>query len=70
VPDLIEAGRNGGLAAGNGDATALAEALAPLMADAGQRALLGRAAVASVAPYRPQAMFDLWEEMLRECVSG
>jgi glycosyltransferase involved in cell wall biosynthesis len=69
VPDLIEPGRNGGLAAGNGDAAALAEALALLMADAGQRVLLGRAAVASVAPYRPQAMFDLWEEMLRESVS-
>jgi len=69
VSDLIDAGRTGGLAAGNGDAAALAEALAPLMADAGQRVRLGRAAVVSVAGYRPQATFDLWEEMLRECVS-
>jgi glycosyltransferase involved in cell wall biosynthesis len=70
VPDLIDAGGTGALAAGNGDASALADALASLMAEADRRAAMGRAAVASVAAYRPEAMFDLWEATLRECIAG
>ena len=70
VPDLIETGRNGALAAGNGDAAALADALAPLMADPGKRAELGSNAPASVAGYRPEEIFGLWEKVLHECVSG
>jgi glycosyltransferase involved in cell wall biosynthesis len=70
IPDLIEPGQNGALAKGNRDAAALAEALAPLMADAAKRAALGRNAVASVAAYRPEKIFGLWEKALHECVSG
>jgi glycosyltransferase involved in cell wall biosynthesis len=70
VPDLIEPGQNGALATGNRDAAALADALAPLMADAEKRSALGRNAVASVAGYRPEEIFGLWEKVLRECISG
>ena len=70
VPDLIEAGQSGALATGNCDAGALVDALAPLMADTAKRAALGKNAVASVAGYRPEEIFRLWEKMLYECVSG
>jgi glycosyltransferase involved in cell wall biosynthesis len=70
VPDLIEAGRNGALAAGNGDPATLADALLPLMADAEKRIALGMNAVASVAAYRPEEIFRLWEKVLRECIAG
>ena len=70
VPDLIESGRNGALAAGNGDDAALAETLAPIMADPEKRAELGSNAVKSVAPYRPKEIFGLWDKVLRECVLG
>ena len=70
MPDLIKPGLNGALAAGNCDAGALAEALAPLMADAERRVALGTNAVASVATYQPEKIFPLWEKVLRECVAG
>jgi glycosyltransferase involved in cell wall biosynthesis len=70
VPDLIEPGQNGALATGSRGSAALAAAFAPLMADAQKRAALGRNAVASVAGYRPEDVFRLWEKMLRECVAG
>src|SRR5262249_17387767 len=68
MPDLIEPGQNGALAIGNGDAAALADALAPLMADTAKRVTLGRKAVASVACYRPEEIFPLWEKMLRDAL--
>ncbi len=70
VPDLIEPSQNGVLATGNCDAVALADALAPLMADTAKRAVLGRNAVDSVVAYRPEEIFRLWEKVLRECLSG
>lgn len=69
VPDLIMPGKNGALATGNRDAAALADALAPLMADTAKRAALGRNAVASVAGYRPEEIYRLWEKVLRECIA-
>jgi glycosyltransferase involved in cell wall biosynthesis len=69
VPDLIDPGRNGALAAGNGDAAALAATLAPLMADPAKRAELSSNAVKSVAGYQPEEIFGLWERVLRECIS-
>jgi glycosyltransferase involved in cell wall biosynthesis len=69
VPDLIEPGQNGALADGNGDASALARALALLMADSAKRAELSVGAVNSVAGYRPEEVFDLWEQTLRECIT-
>lgn len=68
VPDLITDGVTGGLAAGNNDAASLAGALAPLMEDHAERARMGRAAVQSVVPYKPEAIFDLWEQMFRACL--
>ena len=70
VADLIQAGRNGILAEGNGDPATLAEALAPLMADPGLRASLGAGAVELVASYRPNDMVDLWESTLRSSVTA
>jgi len=64
VPDLIDPGKNGALAKGNGDAATLAAALSPLMADAEARARLGAGAVRSVAAYRPDRTFDRWERVL------
>jgi glycosyltransferase involved in cell wall biosynthesis len=69
VPDLIESGRNGVLASGNDDAQALAAALGPLMADPRRRAEMGLRGVESVAPYRPEAIFELWDGMLRACAT-
>jgi glycosyltransferase involved in cell wall biosynthesis len=69
VPDLIDPGRNGALAAGNGDAAALAATLAPLMADPAKRVELSSNAVKSVAGYQPEEIFGLWERVLRECIS-
>ena len=67
VADLIEDGVTGALAAGNNDAAALAGALAPLLAADAERDRMGRNAAQSVAPYRPEAVFDRWEETLRAC---
>ena len=67
MADLIEDGVTGALAAGNNDAAALAGALAPLLAADAERDRMGRNAAQSVAPYRPEAVFDRWEETLRAC---
>lgn len=69
VSDLIADGVTGALAAGNNDAAALARALAPLMEAHAERARMGRAAAESVAPYRPEAIFDLWEQTFRACLA-
>jgi len=66
VRDLIEPGRNGALAAGNGDSASLADTLAGLMTDDRARGELGDAAVASVAGYSPDAIFRRWESTLAE----
>ncbi len=70
IPDLIKPGHNGALARGNCDAASLANALAPIMADTAKRAVLGTNAVASVAGYRPEDSYRLWEKVLHECASG
>ncbi|WP_127145476.1 glycosyltransferase [Pelagibacterium montanilacus] len=66
--DLIVDGENGLLAAGNGDVDSLAQALASLMGDGPRRVAMGRAAVVSVARYRPEAIYDLWEKELAACL--
>jgi glycosyltransferase involved in cell wall biosynthesis len=68
--DLIQPDHNGAIATGNCDGAALADALAPLMADTARRATLGRNAVSSVAAYQPEKIFQLWEKVLCECVAG
>lgn len=64
INELIEPGRNGLLAAGNGDVETLADTLAQLMSDAPARQAMGAAAVESMRPYRPKAVFDRWETVL------
>jgi glycosyltransferase involved in cell wall biosynthesis len=70
IPDLIKPHQNGALAKGNRDAVALAETLAPLMADSRRRFSLGKNAVGSVACYEPDEIFRLWEKVLRESTAG
>ncbi len=64
INELIEPGRNGLLAAGNGDAETLADALGQLMADPAARQAMGVAAAVSMQAYRPQAVFDRLEAVL------
>jgi glycosyltransferase involved in cell wall biosynthesis len=64
INELIEPGRNGLLAAGNGNVETLADTLGQLMADAAARQVMGAAAVDSMRAYAPQAVFDRWEAVL------
>jgi glycosyltransferase involved in cell wall biosynthesis len=61
VRDLIHHEKNGLLATGMGDTDALAEALRVLMTDNIMRERMGVNAADSMKPYRPQAIFDQWE---------
>lgn len=63
---LIRHGETGLLAAGNGSVEALAETLAGLLMDAGQREHLGRAAAQDMARFTPHLIFDRWETLFRE----
>ena len=64
INELIENGRNGLLAAGNGNVETLSDTLGQLMADAAARQAMGAAAVESMRAYTPQAVFDRWETVL------
>jgi glycosyltransferase involved in cell wall biosynthesis len=66
INELIEPGRNGLLAAGNGNVETLADTLGQLMANAAARQVMGAAAVESMRAYTPQAVFDRWEAVLAE----
>lgn len=66
INELIEPGRNGLLASGNGDVETLADALSQLMADAAAREAMGAAAIESMRPYEPQKVYDRWERVLTE----
>lgn len=66
VGQLIDQGCSGCLAPGNGDAAALAAALAPLMSDDGLRARMGGAAAVSMTRFSPALVFDRWEALFRE----
>jgi glycosyltransferase involved in cell wall biosynthesis len=62
---LIEAGRNGLLARGNGDPGTLAETLAALMGDDRERGRMGAVAAASVGRFDPEKTYDRWESLFR-----
>ena len=64
VGELIASGVNGLLAAGNGDAGALARTLRILMADDDLRARMGKAGIESMRQYEPDKIFDRWESFL------
>lgn len=64
VSHLIEEGRTGILAAGNGALETLAPALRTLMADADLRRRMGAAGREAAAAYEPQRIYDQWEAEL------
>lgn len=61
--DLIEHGKNGLLAPGNGDPAALAAALGGLMSDAGRRAGMGASARSVGRRFDPERIYDRWERL-------
>jgi GalNAc-alpha-(1->4)-GalNAc-alpha-(1->3)-diNAcBac-PP-undecaprenol alpha-1,4-N-acetyl-D-galactosaminyltransferase len=65
VDELIESGRNGLLAEGNGDPGALAAGLRLLMGNAAERGRLGRAARGVAGKYEPDKMYDLWDRLFQ-----
>lgn len=68
VRDLIEDGKTGRLAAGNGDPAALAITLTELMQDDIARATYGAAAHERMKQYAPEKIVDIWEDILSEAV--
>ncbi len=66
VADLIEDGKTGLLAQGNGQADALAETLSQLLADDEKRVVMGKQAREQIAVYKPEAIFDRWEQLFME----
>lgn len=63
MPDLIEDGKTGALAKGNGNIDSLAQTLSKLMADDKLRKQMGKAAIESMKQYAPDKMLDLWEKL-------
>ena len=70
VGQLVETGRTGLLAAGNGDHSTLAHALDRLMGDPELRVRYGEAARAVVAHYSPAEVVACWERVAGELASG
>ncbi|HEU5356460.1 MAG TPA: glycosyltransferase family 4 protein [Actinocrinis sp.] len=63
VRELVHDGVNG-LLAPPGNTESLAVALGRLMDDAGERTMMGKAALESVAAYAPDRIVDRWERMI------
>jgi GalNAc-alpha-(1->4)-GalNAc-alpha-(1->3)-diNAcBac-PP-undecaprenol alpha-1,4-N-acetyl-D-galactosaminyltransferase len=70
VRDLIEDGRTGALAKGNGDAKTLAMILDWMMADGDARARMGEAGRLATLRYEPSKVMDSWETLLHAECSG
>jgi glycosyltransferase involved in cell wall biosynthesis len=68
--DLIEDNVSGLLAAGNGDADTLAQALSTLMADDNLRNEMGRKGLESMKQYAPDKVFDQWEAFLQKAAKS
>ena len=66
VNDLIADGRNGLLAPGMNDENSLADALLRLINDAPLRARMSQAATSVTTDYKPDRIFDRWEQLLRD----
>ncbi|MBK6896694.1 MAG: glycosyltransferase [Alphaproteobacteria bacterium] len=66
VSDLIRHGYNGRLAAENGDPETLADELSFLIGEPEQLVQMGRSAIESVQAYRPEHIYDLWEQLFKE----
>jgi glycosyltransferase involved in cell wall biosynthesis len=63
--ELVASGRNGLLAAGNGDSGTLAAALAAALADTDLRGRLGQEARGIVTRYKPIRVYDDWERLFQ-----
>ncbi|MEW6676327.1 MAG: glycosyltransferase family 4 protein [Pseudomonadota bacterium] len=66
VGQLISHGRTGLLAEGNGSPESLAACLLTLMQDAERRKIMGREAVAAMAPFLPGHVHDQWESTFKQ----
>ena len=64
VRDLVDHGKTGLLAAGNGDPLSLSETLDRLMADPEGRKAMGKAAKEFVIQFHPSRIFLQWEDLL------
>ena len=64
VRDLIEHGKNGLLATGNGDVASLESTLRTLMSDDQMRVSMGQNALSSIIQYKPSVIYDQWETFL------
>lgn len=64
INELVSDGENGLLS--DSDEIAFAHRMQDLMVDQKRRAAMGRAAVASVASYKPKAIYDRWEALLKK----
>lgn len=69
VSDLIEPGKTGMLAEGNGDPVPLASALADLMEAPARRSEMGWAATEAMRDYHPETIFNRWEAFLCGCAT-
>ncbi len=66
VNELIQSGKNGILASGNGDPGSLADALQSLMADKKLRDEMAENAIQSITPYAPSLILGNWERLLKQ----
>ena len=66
VSELIQDGKTGLLARGNGDAETLSQALASLMSHAERREAMGAAGRKAMEAYRPDTVMDAWERLFEE----
>lgn len=66
VDELVEDGKTGLLAAGNGDVETLSQSLACLMSQPEQRRAMGAAGRKAMEAYRPDIVMDAWERLFEE----
>ena len=66
VDEIVEDGKTGLLAAGNGDVETLSQSLARLMSQPEQRRAMGAAGRKAMEAYRPGIVMDAWERLFEE----
>ena len=66
VDELVQDGKTGLLAPGNGDVEALSQALASLMSHPERRKAMGAAGRIAMEAYRPDTIMDAWERLFEE----
>jgi glycosyltransferase involved in cell wall biosynthesis len=68
VNELIRTGKNGFLAEGNNNPSSLAKELTKIMRDKKLRSTMGQEAVNSMKQYKPEKVYDKWENLLTTTV--